>query len=49
MKGRVLPLWFLATYFLDTSVRPGSKWGMRAVVVKALQVSACGVVEYAYG
>ena len=40
---------YWAAYFLDTSVRPGSKCGMHAVVVKALQVSACGVVENAYG
>jgi hypothetical protein len=28
--------------FLDTSPSPGSKWGMLALIVKALQALACG-------
>ena len=37
------------TYFLDASLRPGSKWGMLALIVKALQAPACGLARNAYG
>ena len=46
-RGRT-PLSFCATYFLDTSLRPGSKWGMLALIAKALQASACGMVGNNY-
>jgi hypothetical protein len=37
-----------AAYFIDTSPRSGSKWGMLALIVKAFPGSACGLEGHAY-
>ena len=34
---------------LDTSLRPGSKWGMLVFIAKAIQPLACGLVRILYG
>ena len=38
----------VAAYFLDTSLRSGSKWGMLVLIVKTLPGSACGLRGNAY-
>jgi len=43
------PFVFYSICFLDTSLSPGSKWGMLAPIEKALKASACDLVRNVYG